>query len=123
MIPKPLFVKKKNTYITFSLGISCPKFWSSSVLFKKLPKLKQLPNGRKCAQSGHPGADRSYIFSAESDFPQNFPRNFLGKQFFETFPQKILTSPNIVENIVLFYHVLCSIHFPAYQFSVSHKIV
>jgi hypothetical protein len=28
-----------------------------------------------------------------------------------------------VENIVLFYHVLCSIHFPAYQFSVSHKIV
>jgi hypothetical protein len=36
-----------------------------------------------------------------------------------------------VKNIVLFYHVHCSVHFPAYfctsyfsrQFSVSHKIV
>jgi hypothetical protein len=31
------------------------------------------------------GADFSHIFSAESDFPRNFPLNFFGKRFFETF--------------------------------------
>jgi hypothetical protein len=38
-------------------GVSSPKLWISSVIFKKTVQRKQSPNGRKIAQSGHPAEE------------------------------------------------------------------
>jgi hypothetical protein len=38
---------------------SSPRKCATSGMFKNLPKEKKLPNGRKIAQSGHPGKKES----------------------------------------------------------------
>jgi hypothetical protein len=46
----------------FSVETSWQNNWASSVVFKKMPKENSRPNGRKFAQSGHPGwVKRTYI--------------------------------------------------------------
>jgi hypothetical protein len=50
-LPKLFFFKIK-TYVNLNMENS-PKVGSASLL-KKTDKIKQSPNGQKCAQSGHP---------------------------------------------------------------------
>jgi hypothetical protein len=42
-------------YIRFTWGKSSLKLWAISVILSKTVQSKQLPIGRKLAQSGHPG--------------------------------------------------------------------
>jgi hypothetical protein len=38
------------------------QMWAISVILKKTVSNKQPPNGRKFAQSGHPGPNVKYVF-------------------------------------------------------------
>jgi hypothetical protein len=42
--------------------------WATSVIFQKLAKVNNPPNGRKFAQSGHPGGQQEFFFYFEA-FP------------------------------------------------------
>jgi hypothetical protein len=68
------------------------------------------------------------IISVDLDTVKRPPETQVSSLIFCECARKYVHCRRGVENIVLFYHVLCSVHFPAifvhrYQFSVSHKIV